>query len=125
MSDNTLDGACLCGAVRFALQPPVRLMVHCHCSRCRKSTGTGHATNFNVDPGQFQWLSGEDSISRFDLPGARSSGKWFCRHCGSPLPRLAPGEAVFEAGRRQPSRWRLRAVRSCGLARYICRNRCR
>ncbi|GAB3332156.1 GFA family protein [Marilutibacter aestuarii] len=87
MSGSTLQGGCLCGAVRFEATSPFRRMVHCHCSRCRRSTGTGHATNIAVDSGQFAWLSGESAISRFDLPGAERFGKWFCSHCGCPLPR--------------------------------------
>jgi hypothetical protein len=63
-------------------------MIHCHCSRCRKGTGTGHATNLAATPDRLQWLSGEHAISRYDLPTAKSFGKWFCSQCGSPLPRL-------------------------------------
>ncbi|MEG3941429.1 GFA family protein [Microcoleus sp. S36b_A3] len=63
-------------------------MAHCYCSRCRKGTGTGHATNLTVDPSQFRWLSGEEGITRYDLPTATSFGKWFCSHCGCPVPRL-------------------------------------
>ncbi|HUR40048.1 MAG TPA: GFA family protein [Verrucomicrobiae bacterium] len=64
-------------------------MVHCHCSRCRKGTGTGHATNLYLQPAQLHWRTGQESISRYDLPDAKSFSKWFCRHCGSPLPRIS------------------------------------
>lgn len=83
-----LTGSCLCGTVTFELQGPFERMVHCHCSRCRKGTGTGHATNLYVQPGQLKWLSGEDSISRYNLPSAKSFAKWFCSQCGSPVPRI-------------------------------------
>ena len=88
MSASTIHGRCLCGAVSFELDPPFQKMIHCHCSRCRKSTDTGHATNLTVDPGQFRWLSGEQAIARYDLPTAKSFSKWFCSHCGCPVPRL-------------------------------------
>ena len=29
-------GGCLCGAVRFTAAPPLRDVVVCHCSRCRR-----------------------------------------------------------------------------------------
>jgi len=45
---------------------------HCHCSRCRKATGTGHATNLYCSPERFTWLTGEQHLSRYDLPGAES-----------------------------------------------------
>lgn len=82
-----LHGSCLCGQVTYQIDPPFHKMVHCHCQRCRKATGTGHATNMITEPEQLQWLSGEDRIQRYDLPTAKSFGKWFCDHCGSPLPR--------------------------------------
>jgi len=84
----SVNGSCLCGAVTFEVEPPFKRMVHCHCSRCRKGTGTGHATNIYVHPPQLKWLSGEDAITKFDLPAARSFSKWFCSKCGSPLPRI-------------------------------------
>jgi hypothetical protein len=41
MSEQTLSGSCLCGALHYSLTgEPVRFM-HCHCSRCRKASGTG------------------------------------------------------------------------------------
>jgi hypothetical protein len=99
MSESTIRGSCLCGAVKYEVAPPFKLMVHCHCSRCRKGTGTGHATNIIVDPGQLRWLSGETAIRRFDLPGAKSFAKWFCGNCGCPLPRHSrSGKMVVPAG---------------------------
>jgi hypothetical protein len=91
MNEAEIRGGCLCGAVTFAFASPVQLMIHCHCSRCRKSSGAAHATNLTVEPGQFRWLSGEQAIARFDLPGARSFAKWYCRQCGCPVPRPARG----------------------------------
>lgn len=89
MADRILSGSCLCGTVRFEVDPPFNKMVHCHCSRCRKGTGTGHATNLYLQPSQLRWLSGVDAISRYDLPTAKSFSKWFCQQCGSPLPRVS------------------------------------
>ena len=91
MNESTQHGSCLCGKVTYEVDPPFLRMIHCHCSRCRKSSGTGHATNIAVDPGQFRWLSGEDDITHYDLPTAKSFSKWFCRHCGCPVPRLRRG----------------------------------
>jgi len=95
-----LEGGCLCRAVRFAARPPFLRMVHCHCSRCRKSSGTGHATNIVLPPAQFRWLQGEDALIRYDLPTAKSFAKWFCSHCGCPLPRpsRASGMMIIPAG---------------------------
>jgi hypothetical protein len=95
MSETTLRGSCLCGTVTFEVDPPFQKMIHCHCSRCRKGTGTGHATNMAGDPANFRWLSGEASIRRYDLPTAKSFSKWFCNECGSPLPRTTRNGLVM------------------------------
>ena len=89
MASSSFSGSCLCGTVTFEISPPLTKFVHCHCSRCRKATGTGHATNLYIAPGQLRWVQGGESIARFDLPAAKSFAKWFCRTCGCPLPRLS------------------------------------
>lgn len=86
--DTPIFGGCLCEGVRFEVEPPFQIMAHCHCSRCRKGTGTGHATNLVLGVDQLRWTQGEALITRFDLESARSFGKWFCSRCGSPLPRV-------------------------------------
>ncbi len=100
MREEILHGGCLCGAVTFELTPPFSGMYHCHCSRCRKGTGTGHATNLRARPSQLTWLTGESLITRYRLPTALRFGKWFCSRCGSPVPRVVPETdmAVIPAG---------------------------
>jgi len=96
----TVAGSCLCGAVRFEIDLPLARFVHCYCSRCRKATGTGRASNAVIAPQQLRWLSGETLVTRFDLPEARSFATCFCRACGSPLPhatRSGP-EGLVPAG---------------------------
>lgn len=88
MSEKPQHGSCLCGTVSFEADGPFKFMLHCHCTRCRKSSGTGHATNLTLVPEQFRWLSGEEAITRYNLPTAIGFGKWFCSLCGSPVPRL-------------------------------------
>ena len=72
MSDQVLRGSCLCKAVRFEVRPPFLRFIHCYCSRCRKATGGVRATNIALLPDQFRWISGEELISRYDLPEARA-----------------------------------------------------
>ena len=100
MAQETIRGSCLCGEIRYEVDPPFARMVHCHCSRCRKGTGTGHATNVYVPAAQLRYVSGEEKLSRYDLPSAKSFSKWFCRQCGSPMARISRSGkiAVIPAG---------------------------
>ena len=61
-----LHGSCLCGGVAFAVDPPFDRFVHCHCSRCRKASGTAHATNAAVKPSAFRWLQGQELVARYE-----------------------------------------------------------
>jgi hypothetical protein len=86
MSGDVLSGSCLCGSVAYRVRAPFKQFAHCHCSRCRKATGTGYATNLYVDAANFSWLRGEGLATRYDLPSATSFATTFCRNCGAPLP---------------------------------------
>jgi hypothetical protein len=90
MEADKFTGSCLCGSVRFEIKPPFSAFRYCHCSRCRKASGSAHAANIFVSQGQFAWLAGEASITRFNLPGAQRFSVWFCRDCGTRLPHKIP-----------------------------------
>ena len=58
----------------------------CHCTKCRKVSGTGSNATLWIRPDKFTWLAGEDNAKKFYLSdGWRSI---FCGDCGSPLPAL-------------------------------------
>ncbi|HKQ62665.1 MAG TPA: GFA family protein, partial [Candidatus Polarisedimenticolaceae bacterium] len=79
-----IRGSCLCGAVRFEVDPPFLRAGHCHCSRCRKHGGTAQLTQGRVPRERFRLLAGAGAIVRYQpAPGAAS--KAFCRNCGSSL----------------------------------------
>lgn len=87
MSEVTLKGSCLCGAVRYEVSGELTRFYHCHCSRCRKATGTGHASNLFIQPGMLTWQSGEEHVRAFKLPEANRFTNSFCTTCGSRVPR--------------------------------------
>lgn len=95
-----MKGSCLCGAVEFQVSPPFKMFQYCHCSRCRKFTGTAHASNLFVDPSQLTWTQGEDNVATFALPDTKYFGTAFCKTCGSSLPWQAQNVAnvVIPAG---------------------------
>lgn len=99
MSEIELDGSCLCGAVRYRATGQPRRFFHCHCSRCRKVTGTGHASNLFLK-GTLEWRQGESQVRLFKLPEAERFSNSFCESCGSRLPRSieAMGVVMIPAG---------------------------
>ena len=101
MSDwaHELGGECLCGAVRYRIRADApRAMFLCHCSRCRKETGTMHGANVFFAGGELTYDRGGDNLTRFTLVGTRKK-RVFCTTCGSPMPRQDPdGRIVLPAG---------------------------
>ncbi len=100
MDIEVLTGSCLCGAVTYEVRGPFLRFAHCHCRRCCKATGTGHATNLYASPERFEWRSGRELAVRYDLPTARSFATTFCSRCGTPLPHHTRSgrEMVVPAG---------------------------
>jgi hypothetical protein len=89
MSDQALGGSCLCGKVKYRVSGPWLRFWHCHCTRCRKATGSAHATNLFAEAHNFQWSAGAGTPVRFDHPEAERFGNTFCPSCGSRVPHLS------------------------------------
>lgn len=92
MAEQTLRGSCLCGALEFVVTGEPARFYHCHCLRCRKSTGTGHASNLFVTNGELAWTGDTTQIKTYRLPGAQRFARTFCTQCGGPLPREMGGD---------------------------------
>lgn len=74
-------GGCLCGAVRYSVRGDPVHVGRCHCTDCRRESGSA----FTV---YAQW-----PVERFEMSGEIVSynGRGFCPRCGSRL--LDPPEA--------------------------------
>jgi len=87
MSTQTLTGSCLCGAIGYSVTGDPSRFMHCHCSRCRKSSGTGHASNLFVNNASIDWKGDAGLIRSYKIPDAERFTRTFCSKCGGPLPR--------------------------------------
>ena len=74
-------GSCLCGAVRFTAAGPLRGVVYCHCSQCRKQTGHYYAAT-NVADADLS-IEGAGNITWYSASAFARRG--FCATCGSAL----------------------------------------
>lgn len=100
MSSAEFAGSCLCGAVSYEITGTPFDFFHCHCHRCRKANGTGHASNILLKLESVKWTAGEDNRGGYKVPGAKRFRTSFCKSCGSPVPRIATemAFAVIPAG---------------------------
>ena len=80
-----VTGQCNCGAVAFEVRAELSDVFICHCSICRRYTGSSGIAVVIADNQQFRWLRGEDQIATWEKPDADWQAH-FCRLCGSALP---------------------------------------
>lgn len=74
-------GSCLCAAVRYEVTGPLRPIIACHCTQCRKQTGNYYtATNaLNSD----LKITGAENITWYRA--SKEAARGFCKICGSAL----------------------------------------
>jgi hypothetical protein len=90
-------GKCLCGEVEIKISGEINDIIHCHCSLCRKNSGTAFATNGFINADDFEILSGHNYLNKFSFKPGRY--RHFCSCCGSP---------VYSSNEEDPFRYRVR-----------------
>jgi hypothetical protein len=91
-------GGCLCGAVAWEVEPPLMAMRVCHCSRCRRRSGSNGFVGVMTRPGTLRMLHGAAEITSWHMPGTRFYSVSFCKSCGSPAPSTIPKGSFVSAG---------------------------
>jgi hypothetical protein len=90
-------GKCLCGMVNLSINGEISDIIHCHCSLCRKNSGTAYATNGFINTADFEITAGDDCLTTFAFKPGRN--RHFCTQCGSP---------VYSSNDQDPTRLRIR-----------------
>jgi hypothetical protein len=86
-------GRCLCGAVSFAVHGPLREVVICHCSQCRR--WHGHVCAASACAREHLVVESDEGLRWFDDPRSDAGARrGFCSRCGSSLFWDAPGRAT-------------------------------
>ena len=81
---TVIHGSCLCGKIKFKVSLPGIGINYCHCSRCRKASGSSFGTFFHTAPNLFSWTQGEELINQYNPP--KGDPRPFCKSCGSRVP---------------------------------------
>ena len=89
----TLEGSCLCGAIRFRIKGPYTDREMCHCSLCRKASGGGFTTTIATYAENLEWLQRDADINSYHHSDIYNPN--FCSQCGSPVPLVGKGGACF------------------------------
>ena len=83
---RSLTGSCLCGAVVYRVADAFRYALNCHCSQCRRATGSAFKPFAGIESDKLEVIEGAASLMRFGAEGPPNSPHdAHCRHCGSLL----------------------------------------
>jgi hypothetical protein len=96
-----VTGGCLCANIRFAYPAPLGPAAYCHCSDCRKCTGSAFNVSVGVETRHFEITAGSPARFTQKADSGTELTRHFCPDCGSPLftssPRH-PGVVYVKAG---------------------------
>ncbi len=82
---TTATGSCLCGAIRYVVNGPLRPVIACHCAQCRKTSGHHVAATSALR----EAVEIEGSVTWYRSSATARRG--FCGTCGSNLFWDGPG----------------------------------
>jgi hypothetical protein len=78
-----IEGSCLCGKIKFNALGELKDVSFCHCSICRKTSGSAFASYGATTTEGFEWITGIELLSKYE----QSVGitKYFCGNCSTTL----------------------------------------
>lgn len=81
-SGRVLNGGCLCGAVQYQVRDEFHYALNCHCSQCRRATGSAFKPFAGIARDKFTVTKGASNLG---INGAADNHDSFCKSCGSLL----------------------------------------
>jgi hypothetical protein len=78
-----LRGQCRCGAVQYAVDDAFAYALNCHCSGCRRATGSAFKPFAGIERRKLALTQGDDHLLIFG--NANASHDVHCGRCGSLL----------------------------------------
>lgn len=106
-------GSCLCGSIQFELHGGITDPIYCHCSLCRKASGSAFATNGYVNKTDLKLTDEKATLTYYESNVGKR--KYFCSACGAP---------IYSSNSAKPSKVRIRlgAIDSDIIERPISHN---
>ncbi|KAI4849540.1 hypothetical protein E4T44_03287 [Aureobasidium sp. EXF-8845] len=78
-------GSCYCGKITFSYEGKPANSAICHCTDCRKISGSAFSTNIIVPTSSFSLTSGTPKKYSATADSGRKVTTVFCDNCGSSL----------------------------------------
>ena len=61
-----LTGSCLCGGVKYEIDSELPAVTNCHCSLCRKMSGSAFASGATIPTSSFRLVAGQELLKEWD-----------------------------------------------------------
>ena len=81
---KTLAGKCYCGAVHYEVADEFQYALNCHCSNCRRTTGSAFKPFAGIERGKLTVTQGSDNLLIYGQQPEKAHNA-HCRSCGSLL----------------------------------------
>ncbi len=82
MTDRIIGGKCFCGAVQYEVADAFLYAMNCHCSNCRRTTGSAFKPFAGIERAKLTVTKGADGLLIY---GEDKANDVHCRVCGSLL----------------------------------------
>jgi hypothetical protein len=79
-TSRPLSGRCYCGAVEYSVADEFLYAANCHCSNCRRTTGSAFKPFAGIERGKLAIAKGANELLIFGEKGANNT---HCKRCGS------------------------------------------
>ncbi|GEC34439.1 aldehyde-activating protein [Sinorhizobium fredii USDA 205] len=79
-SARMLAGRCLCGTVQYVVADEFRYAANCHCTDCRRTTGSAFKPFAGIEGEKFSVIKGADHLHTYGEEKAHDAR---CGKCGS------------------------------------------
>jgi len=89
MTDTT-TGSCLCGNVTFEFTGDIGDAAYCHCTDCRKTTGSAFNISVGLPLTGFRIVTGTPKEFTKTADSGHELTRHFCGNCGAPLFTSSP-----------------------------------
>lgn len=83
-----IEGGCNCGAVRYAIEGQPLAVAACHCTRCRRQSGSAFSVNLVVTASAMAVTGDMATFEDTETSSGASVMRQFCGVCGSPIRSL-------------------------------------
>ena len=79
--NNTVEGGCFCGSVRYSFKFDEYPSANCYCSICRRTSGAPFVSWLAIPVDLFKYLK----IKPKKIKSSSHGTRFFCDECGTPI----------------------------------------